>query len=235
MDRYHDFLSTNLPKYISNPYIDEVIIADENGNDYNLLLEHFSNETKLKVFRNETILGPFLNKLNVLRKAKNQWIVLIDSDNFADLNYFETIHHYISTNSLHDFTVLMPSFAKPNFNYKDFENQIMTKNNIKNIEKINNLMFNCLINTGNYVLNKKLVDNISLEHESKEIIETSSACDVKYFNLLLLEQFPEIEFHVVKNLEYHHVVHANSIYLQTCIKFQNTINIINNRFKNFVE
>ena len=33
MDRYDKFLSINLPKYINNLFIDEIIISDENGND----------------------------------------------------------------------------------------------------------------------------------------------------------------------------------------------------------
>ena len=33
MDRYDTFLSKNLPKYLANDLISEIIITDENGND----------------------------------------------------------------------------------------------------------------------------------------------------------------------------------------------------------
>jgi hypothetical protein len=72
LDRYDEFLSKNLQKYLENPYIDEIIINDENGNDFEKINNNFKNE-KLKVFKNETILGPFLNKIDVLKKAKNNW------------------------------------------------------------------------------------------------------------------------------------------------------------------
>lgn len=233
MDRYNDFLSKYLPKYLSNPYIDEIIINDENGNDYKLIQKNFSKEKKIKVFQNENILGPFLNKLSVLKKAKNKWISLIDSDNFADIQYFETANNYIKNNKPNDCSILLPSFARPNFNYKKFET-VITKNNIKSVENIDKLMFNCLINTGNSIINKFLVDNIDISKEQEEIINTSSACDVKYFNTLLLEQFPELEMHVIKDMEYDHEVHNNSVYLQTYMKFNHTINNINNRFNYFV-
>lgn len=67
------------------------------------------------------------------------------------------------------------------------------------------------------------------------MILTSSACDVKYFNLLLFEQFPKLEFHVLKDLEYDHTFHNNSIYLQTYIKYSSTINLVNDRFNKFFQ
>lgn len=231
IDRYDSFLSVYLPYYLSNPYIDEIIINDENGNDYNKILTNFQNEIKIKLFRNNVILGPFLNKLDVLKKAKNKWIVLMDSDNFADMKYFDIANEYILKNEVDDYTILVPSFAKPFFNYSKFHNQILTKNNLVQIENIDKSLFNCLINTGNYIINKLVIDNINIEHENKEILNTSFACDVKYFNLLLLEQFPKIEFHIVEQLEYEHNVHDNSIYLKTFMKYSNTINTINDRFE----
>ena len=41
MNRYDDFLSIYLPKYLSNPYIDEILINDENGNDYSKIKKIF--------------------------------------------------------------------------------------------------------------------------------------------------------------------------------------------------
>jgi hypothetical protein len=40
IDRW-DFLSVNLPKYLANPYINEIIITDENGNDAKKIKETF--------------------------------------------------------------------------------------------------------------------------------------------------------------------------------------------------
>lgn len=53
----------------------------------------------------------------------------MDSDNFADENYFINIKEYILKNSksLSKHFILSPSFAKPRFDYKQFENTIVTK------------------------------------------------------------------------------------------------------------
>ena len=45
---------------------------------------------------NESRLGPFRNKFKSIKLANSKWIALIDSDNFADNDYFRMcfkIHH----------------------------------------------------------------------------------------------------------------------------------------------
>jgi len=236
-DRYNDFLSENIPKYLDIPYINEIIISDENGNDFYKINEQFSNNSKLHLYKNDCILGPFRNKLKVLSKAKNDWIALIDSDNFADIKYFEVIHEYIKQQSPNEFSILLPSYAKPNFDYRKFEDNIITKDNIRHVENIDKSLFNPLINTGNYVINKNLIDLIDISKENEDLISSSHACDVKYFNTLVLEQFPAFQLHVIKDLHYSHMVHNNSIYLQTYMnmKYRNTINVINSRFDTFID
>jgi hypothetical protein len=68
-----------------------------------------------------------------------------------------------------------------------------------------------LMNTGNYIINKYLIDNVDLSWET-ENIKQSFACDVIYFNTLLFEQL-DLHLHVVPNLEYEHTKHDGSIYI----------------------
>ena len=68
--------------------------------------------------------------------------------------------------------------------------------------------------------------NLSLERDN---IQKSSACDVIYFNTLLFEQL-DLNMHVVPNLEYDHVVHNGSIYIQTSNIYKDFNNIISNRY-----
>jgi hypothetical protein len=236
-DRYNDFLSEYIPKYLENPYIQEIIISDENGNDFNKIKEQIPCNSRLRLYKNEVILGPFLNKLQVLKKANNEWIALIDSDNFANIDYFEVAIDYIKRQSPNEFSILLPSFAKPNFDYRKFEDNIITKDNIRHVENIDKSLFNTLINTGNYVINKNLIDLIDISKENEDLISSSHACDVKYFNTLVLEQFPAFQLHIIKDLHYSHMVHNNSIYLQTSMnmKYRNTINVINSRFDTFID
>ena len=224
------FLEKNIPKYLENELISEIIISDENGNDIKLIQEHFPNHSKLKLFKNDTILGPFLNKIKCCKHSSNEWIALIDSDNFADLDYFTKASEYISSNIslLNKESIIAPSFASPNFDYEFLTNVILTKNNIRNYNNVNP-MFNCFVNTGNYILNKNLIHNLNVDREL-ELIKTSSACDVKFMNTLFLEQFPNLNIHIVKKMEYEHVVHDESVYLKTYMKTQGAINKVNERF-----
>lgn len=231
LDRFDGFLKKNIQKYLENEFISEIIISDENGNDIKRIKQYFpENNNKLKLFKNEKILGPFLNKLKCCKYSRNEWIVLLDSDNFADIDYFEISQRHIlenNNNNLNKESIIAPCMASPNFDYRFLNNVILTKNNIKNY--YNNPMFNTFINTGNYIINKNIIDNLCIKNELT-LMKTSSACDVKFMNTLFLEQFKNLNIHVVENMKYEHCVHENSIYLQTYVRTQDTINNINDRF-----
>lgn len=238
MDRFDSFLSNYLPKYLNNILIDEIVITDETGNDAYKIKNAFPNNDKIKVFVNENRVGPFLNKLKACSHASNEWIVLMDSDNFASDDYFVKAAEYISAviEEQKD-VILAPSYASPNFNYSHLNGFVYEKGRFQSnklLEQQNNTSNNCnsliMMNTGNYVINKYLIDNVDL---SKEIdnIKYSSACDVIYFNTLLFEQF-DLKLHVVPNMIYDHVVHSGSIYTQTEAQFRNFNDCIYQRYYN---
>jgi hypothetical protein len=233
INRFDKFLSKYLPQYLENELIDEIIISDENGEDAKKIKEHF-NSPKIKLNINNNKLGPFLNKITCCKLAKNEWIALIDSDNFANLEYFITCHNYIKNNELSKNTILAPDFAKPNFDYRHIGGKVISKNNLNEITNyelsMNKKMIEVLMNTGNYVLNKYIIDNLNLQSESNNI-QYSSACDVIYFNTLVFEQL-NCNIHVVPNMQYDHVVHDGSVYLQTRINTQKFIDYVHSRYRN---
>lgn len=241
IDRFDSFLNKYIKKYISYEYVDEIIITDENGNDVDKIKEVYPNNNKLILIKNEQRLGPFLNKLRACKLAKNEWIVLMDSDNFADEDYFITVKNYIE-NTIKDIKdkkniILAPSKARPNFDYSHLSGFIYKNGSFENnlnMEKIlmkhNNSPSTTLMNTGNYVINKYLIHNLNIDNEMHNI-GLSSSCDVIYFNTLLFEQL-DLNLHVVSNLEYDHVVHDGSIYIQTSRLYKDFANIIYNRYNN---
>ena len=79
---------------------------------------------------------------------------------------------------------------------------------------------------------KYLIDHLNINNELNNISQSSS-CDVIYFNTLLFEQF-DLHLHVVPGLEYDHVVHDGSVYLNTHIQFKDFANIVHNRFYNLM-
>jgi hypothetical protein len=240
MDRFDNFLSKYLVKYLENEYINEIIITDENGNDIEKIQRAFPDNNKLILIKNEIRLGPFLNKISACSAAKNEWIVLMDSDNFADKDYFliakKCIEEVIGEQKN---IILAPSKALPNFDYSHLSGIIykkgsFNKNNYFEAthKKHHNSPSTTLMNTGNYVINRNLIYNLNLSLE-KDNIQKSSACDVIYFNTLLFEQL-DLNMYVVPNLEYQHVVHNGSIYIQTADIFRDFNNLVYNRYNNLI-
>uniref|UniRef100_A0A6C0DJ31 Glycosyltransferase 2-like domain-containing protein n=1 Tax=viral metagenome TaxID=1070528 RepID=A0A6C0DJ31_9ZZZZ len=230
IDRFENFLSRYLPKYLANEYIDEIIITDENGNDIEKIKTCFPEDNKLILVKNESRLGPFLNKIKACSLAKNEWIVLMDSDNFAYKDYFIKAKNYIEKNINNEKNIILaPSFARPNFNYYHLSGSILKKGCFNDTIKSQSLI---LMNTGNYVINKYLIDNLELSNET-ENIPKSSACDVIYFNTLLFEQL-DLNMHIVEGLEYDHIVHDGSVYLQTCSIYSDFNNLVYSRYNNLM-
>lgn len=228
MNRYEKFLSIYLPKYINNSFIDEIIISDENGDDVKKIKQEIKNLDKFKFNINEKRLGAFNNKIKCCQLAKNEWIALIDSDNFVDIDYFFVANNFLNNNNLNSNTILAPSYAKPNFDLRNFSGICFKKGNFKNIpypkEKTSLLM-----NTGNYIINKYLIDKLILTNQDKILIESSNACDVILFNTLLFE-YLDLEMYVLDNLHYKHIVHNGSTYLNFCNNTRKTINITHERY-----
>lgn len=225
MDRYDKYLSIYLPKYLNNPLINEIVICDENGNDVRKIETKFNNN-KLKLYINDVKKGPFLNKVNVCSKASNEWIALIDSDNFADLDYFENMKNYIENNTLTKNTILSPDYGSTIFHWEHLSHNSVnviskdTYNQLKVIDDENSKKHNGnignighLMNTGNYIINKYLIENINLDSDI-EMINNSDCFDVVLFNLLCFEQM-DLQFYVVKDVKYNHITSDDSIYIRT--------------------
>uniref|UniRef100_A0A6C0DRI6 Uncharacterized protein n=1 Tax=viral metagenome TaxID=1070528 RepID=A0A6C0DRI6_9ZZZZ len=220
MNRFDHFLHIYLDKYIEYLYfglIDEIVICDENGDDFNKINIKYSafmqnNPGKLKVFKNNDILGVFLNKIKVCSLAQNKYIALIDSDNFADEKYFATAKQYIINNTLPEHFILAPSFAKPLFHFGPFIRNGNVKPYFKEFLK-SELLFKICFNTGNYILSNTLVSNIRFDYN---LLKNITSCDVIYFNLLCFQQLPAFEMHIIKDMEYEHVVHDGSTQTNNC-------------------
>ena len=231
MDRFDSFLKGFLEKYLTFELIDEIIITDENGNDYEKITNYFKN-TKIKCYKNDKRLGCFMNKLKCCKLAKNEWIVLMDSDNFADADYFFKAKEYIEKNNPSNNSILAPDFAKPTFNFKHLSNMIFnkeTKNQILQHDRTSKIHgLRVCLNTGNYVINKFLINNLNINSEI-ENIKYSNTCDVIYFNTLLFEQL-NMNLNIVKDFEYIHNVHNGSVYIRENRKYVAFNKYVHERF-----
>ena len=154
--------------------------------------------------------GVFLNKIQACKLAKNEWIALIDSDNFADYNYFAEADNYLQNNidNSKKNVVLAPSYAKPHFDFRHFSDNCLKKGNLKkkSIE---------LMNAMNYILNKYLIENLVLKNEDLLLLENTPnlASDSVLLNTIFFEQL-NLEMYIVPHMYYNHVVHSGSNYLK---------------------
>ena len=225
MDRFDKYLKEYLPKYLENNLINEIIICDENGNDYKKILKHF-NSDRIKLYQNSKILGPFLNKINVCKKSNNEWIAIIDSDNFADYDYFQTAKNFIQKYNPESNSIISPDYASTVFQWPHLsknEYGLLNKDTYKELNQIDLLNPNLgkishLLNTGNFIINKNMIDNINLDGQN-EIIEKSSCFDVVLMNYYLFKQY-NMNFYILNNMKYLHNFSNDSIYIKTIKKYR---------------
>jgi glycosyltransferase involved in cell wall biosynthesis len=215
MDRW-SFLKETIPKYLTNPYINEIIICDENGNDAKLINNTFK-DNKLKVYVNDCKLGAFLNKQRVVSLATNEYVCLMDSDNFAPVSYFEAWYSYLNYNDPDINTIYSPSKTfkqtnHPGHNFTELNGKIITKGNFKTYWRNPSCVIG-LYNTGNYILSKTLMSKG--EAYDLNMAVNCKALDVMYQNYLLWTN-ADCKFIVVPEMEYDHPLHDGSYYLQTC-------------------
>ena len=168
MDRWN-FLKDTLPNYLINDYIDEIIISDENGNDCEIIYKTFGMNPKLKLYSNDTRLGAFLNKQKAVSYAKNKWICLIDSDNFAPVSYFEAaVKHMDNENIVYMPTNQLAYKSTQFFDNREFTDIEIKLENVKEIYKKNSRA-EIFLQSGNFVCTKELfmkaVPSYGLEHQ----------------------------------------------------------------------
>jgi hypothetical protein len=232
-NRYDSFLVKYLPRYVNflkNGVIDEIVISDEDGVDYNKIYDIYKSliddeNSNFILSKNDHVLGVFANKLKVCTLAKHKYIALIDSDNFADESYFKAGKKFIEGNILSDHTILMPARAFSNnerhlnLNFNNYCNVKYTRENAAfNISDGKNYCL--MLNTGNYILSSSICKLI--KHD-ENILSKISSCDVIFYLLLALQQIDDLEYHVVPNMNYLHMIHNDSEYLKTHVNCDDTL------------
>lgn len=227
MNRYDDFLSKFISKYLSNPLISEIIITDETGDDAKKISEAF-DDPKLKVFTNEKRLGAIFNKDKAMRLATNEWIAIIDSDNFTDIDYFIKAKEFIEKNNPSKESILSPVFTSkgfnssewinhPGFDHKKYAGIDLTKDLLKSLDLPTRKHLSAVLNMGNYIINKFLVNNVTFDKEPTELITNglNFPGDALYYTTMLFEQFSNLHYYFVLDMSYMHSIHQNSYYMTT--------------------
>jgi Glycosyl transferase family 2 len=215
MDRFDTFLRDNLKRYFvfkEVEILDEIIVVDENGNDYEKIKKEFPNQEGLHVYKNEEILGVFKNKIRAASYAKTgNFIAVIDSDNFADEHYFRTVKDFIIQKKLTtDIPMaLAPTFAKPKYDYRYYSGYLINAETAFNLFHQNTMV--TFLNTANFVITKCVDEQVVCPEES---LSQLHFIDVLYKHVLAFQQIPDYRIYAVPGLEYEHTIHDDSYFVK---------------------
>lgn len=212
-------------KVYDHPLIDEVVIVDDASTkesqnkliklcvDYEYSRPDVERD-KITIVLNEENLGMSRNKAKAISEAKNEWVIIFDSDNILYPEYLDSLWNEIHTETetacgvLHGFRfdnkiIYCPSFAEPDYDFSQLPNHINSEN-AKYLLHIKEFRIFC--NTCNYIVNK---DQYLATYQYDETIRES---DTIHFNYLWLRAGGA--FKIVPGMRYFHRRHEGSGWLR---------------------
>jgi hypothetical protein len=200
---------------INDSRINEIIICDDKSNDIDVLEKIILNynNTKIKLFKNETNLGCYHNKINTVSKCSNDWAILLDSDNIYDKKCIDTLYNIPNWDKNTIYTpswgITFPNHPSPMLNYLKYNNQFISKTIY--INDFNDFNFKCFMNNCNYFLPAKNFINCMNDIQNNYKRETIDALDsaVLFTDWLLNNN----NIFVVESLHYKHRLHDQSNYM----------------------
>ena len=222
--RRFDFLRESIPKYLENPHVTELIITDETGEDYTAITSAFTH-SKLRVYQNERRLGAIANKQRAASYATCDYVAILDSDNFADIPYFEAFKAYVGANACSDATVFAPCFAMPSFNYTRFIGKQLDRRTV-------HLYYpdiNACLNTMNMVVRRSFLETYNLMEDTPWCVDADGSHDALYFSLFSIF-VKKATLVVVPGMVYEHRVHGGSWYLESVERSRGVYDRLMDRF-----
>jgi len=186
---------------IDDDRIDDIVILDDCSTDgsFEKLVKYFKGNDKVRVIRQARNRGMSLNKRDAIALSKNKWVIIFDSDNIIRPDYVDA---FLRIEKRHPYFIYCPSFARPQFNYNAFAGK--TFGGAEKIP-IYDDVFNCLMNTCNYIVNAS--EYVKVYDYNEEM----KATDTVWFNYRWLKS--KRSFYVVPGMEYEHRVHDGSGFL----------------------
>jgi len=214
------FIRETLLYPISDDRISEIIICDDNSDDkekLEVILEELKCP-KIKLIKNHTNIGVYLNKLETLRNCSNEWAILFDSDNILSRDYVDKIYHekweenVIISPSLVEKINGMSERMDTIFDYRMFIGDIEIANFFEKRE-INEVQFDTLLNTCNYFVPvKNFLKCMEREMCHYNTFEISSLDSLTFFTDWVANGQ---KFKILAGLEYKHRIHWDSTYTKT--------------------
>lgn len=185
--------------------IDEIVIVDDASRDgsYEELLQWFYEvgDDRVRLHRNEVNLDCYANKAQAVRLSSNNWVALFDSDNVLPRSYLDALDN---ARPWLDETAYLPVFARPEFDYREFAGQRVTRANVA--ELCERPMFTTALNTANYVVPRSGYLDVWDASVNPRTV------DSLFMNYRWLASGRALYF--VPGMEYDHRMHDGSHYVQ---------------------
>ena len=221
---------------LNDDRISEIVIMDDNSSNFETLkktIDELSND-KIKLYKQDVNLGTFFNKLECVKKAENEYLILLDSDNMIDVSYIDKIYQLewsinklISPEKLIHHEHNMWNERGIFIQYTKFNGVRINKSFCKNYFLTGGDLLDVLLNTGNFFVNK---DSYIKAFEKNTFNREVDICDVGFFNYLFLSIDENNYIEVCPDLEYIHRVHHGSYYMNNSSKSRSQIDILKNIF-----
>jgi glycosyltransferase involved in cell wall biosynthesis len=201
-----DLTIESFSKVYNHPLIDEIVILDDASDmakfiALELVLLQHPAASKIKLYRNPSNLGMSRNKAEAISKARNEWVIILDSDNVLGPEYMDYNLGDWFVQGLNPKIIYCPQKAEPDYDFSKYS--FIDKNNAK--DYLGDKMFRVLLNTCNYVVNR---DEYLKVYKYDPTIKES---DTIHFNYLWLAAGNS--FYIVPGMKYFHRRHEGSGWL----------------------
>lgn len=212
----YSFLEKSVPQLLDNPLITAVVICDETGEDVKQIEQQsWGKHPKLRLHVNPTRLGMYYNKRKCLEVSPTNWVGVLDSDNIFPEEFFEAIFDRWSQDGADPKTVyasgqIVRVFLKTGESEertRHFSGLRITKSVWNKV--LNTQGWNFLLNDGNWIGHKCLLEAWPRDIPEEEIRATDSLRIVRNF---ILNGFT---YFVMPELRYIHTVHDDSEWVKT--------------------
>ena len=200
-----DLLFESIAQVINDERIDEIVISDDHSTDniFDQVCEKYKDVEKVQIFRNSENIDCYRNKRQAVKRATNDYVILLDSDNVITPSYIDHIYAgQDGERTWHPTVLLAPSFAKPHFNFTELAGKLITKENVGSLLNVGNC--STMLNAMNYFVNRE--EFLRVWDGGVDPVTSDSL----YQNYNWLKGGNSI--YVVPGLSYEHRVHSGSHY-----------------------
>ena len=215
--RRWSFLKDSIPAYLARPEVAEVIVCDETGEDYDALYKAFGDMVsakKLRLYKNDRRLGIYENKKKCLSLATTDWVALLDSDNIFGDDWFEALTYmdFSDTKRIFasaDFKSVNVKTGATTYECRKFRGLVLDPRTWN--ETLTQAKWNFLLNDGNWIVPCSVIHTLP-DVKSESLL----AADAIFMARCFVKAGYCIYY--VPGLEYTHLVHPGSSWLQTDVE-----------------